>query len=169
MGEWASRETHKRQRICGHEVSGRLCYPTFITSDTHKSRSRPAVSFKGRGWYIARLHKSVSRGLEETQRRRTTSFSRSYLAAFVAPCAARLTPSILPACWLVLSLARPTPVSLERNNPHLQKSQTHPRLTIVLVTSSSSPATTFHLFPPSTVLPPQLLPTLSRITSASPQ
>ena len=148
-----------------------LCYRLSLhpelLADTHRSRLQPPGSFKARAGCIALLHKSVSRGLEDTQRRRTTFSSRSSLAAFVAPCAARRTPSILPVSSLVLSPARPTPVSLERNSLPLQRILRNPRSTS-LVTLSSLPATTSCLIPPVTVPRPRLLLSLPRITSRLP-
>lgn len=159
-------------------MSDRTCKlsPFHYIEDAWLTRTSHAHSLPFRSKLalcIALLHKSVSRGLEGTQRRRKTFSSRSYLAAFVAPCAARRTPSILPDSLLVPSLARPTPVSLERSSLRLQRSRRKPRPTTALATLSSFPATTSRLIPPVSVpfsrlllLPPR---SIFHLPSASPQ
>lgn len=57
----------------------------------------------------------ISKDLEKIQRRHQPTCSRDYLAAFEAPCAARLSHLIHPVYSLVLSPAEVNQVSFQRN------------------------------------------------------
>lgn len=109
------------------------------TKNERVPRHERPISLKGRSLCALPFFTSPCfEGLAKTQRRQHTTFcSRDYLAAFVAPCAARLNP---PAFLHGLSLVRPGQVSSARNRPNLND-RTCPRLTKAPKISSSSVTT----------------------------
>lgn len=102
-----------------------IAYEAHLEADTPHERS---ISLKGRSVRASPFFTSPCfGGLEKTQRRRITFYSRGYLAAFVALCAARLRPRP-PGFSPGLFLDRQRQVFLARSSPHLL-SRTRPRLT----------------------------------------
>lgn len=160
LSAWSLFHSTERGTVFNDETGILGLYTTSIAYEATLRQTHQRGEYRTPGQHAlvtlcsARFHSKVSglhalplftspcfRGLEKTQRRRITFCSRDYLAAFVAPCAARLPPPP-PGFSLGRFLDRlARQAFLARSSPHLLP-RTCPRLTKAVKTSSLLATTT---------------------------